>query len=49
MLVVGDLTWSNTLTGASGMLPATASWTTPAIALDPGVNRIIVEGYSSSL
>ena len=43
-LVVGHFSWTNTLTGASGSLPATTSWSIPGIALAAGVNRIIVSG-----
>lgn len=40
--VVGPLTWSNTLTGASGTLPIGNTWTIPSVALGIGANQIVV-------
>ncbi len=44
----GDLTWTNSLTGASGTLPATAVWSIPGIALDVGGNEIVVNGSNTT-
>jgi len=42
--VVGNISWSNTQTGAEGSLPALASWTINSIALASGKNTITVWG-----
>ncbi len=42
--IIGDLTWSNALTGATGTIPATTNWTIPDVALDVGANEIRVSG-----
>jgi hypothetical protein len=42
--VMGTMTASNTANGAVVTFPATASWTTPAVALAVGDNEIIVTG-----
>jgi hypothetical protein len=45
----GDLTWTNTLTGASGSLPAAAFWSIPDIALGVGGNEIVVRGTNTTV
>ena len=47
--IVGDLQWSNSLTGASGTLPAGSNWMVGAIALQEGVNLLRVHGTNSAL
>lgn len=42
------LSWTNTLTGASGTLPAVSPWTITNIALNPGGNEIIVRGTNTA-
>lgn len=42
--IIGDLTWSNALTGATGTAPADANWTIPDVALNVGANEIRVSG-----
>ncbi len=42
--IIGYLSWSNTLTGLSGTVPATAGWTIPDVALDVGANTIVISG-----
>ena len=42
--VVGEITWSNQLTGITGILPAEPSWSTVDINLDVGDNIIVVTG-----
>ncbi|HNS80563.1 MAG TPA: carbohydrate-binding protein [Kiritimatiellia bacterium] len=44
----GVLSWSNTLTGASGTLPAAATWSLTNVALASGGNEIIVRGTNSA-
>ncbi|NLG36271.1 MAG: hypothetical protein GX548_13055, partial [Lentisphaerae bacterium] len=44
----GDLTWTNSLTGASGTLPATAAWSIPGIALDVGGNEFVITGSNTT-
>lgn len=43
-LVVGLMSWTNSLTGAFGMFPAASSWSINAVALAPGDNMITVAG-----
>ncbi len=45
----GDLTWTNTLTGASGSLPAAAFWSVSDVALGVGGNEIIVRGSNTTV
>jgi hypothetical protein len=45
---VGELAWTNSLTGASGTIPVAANWTIPNIALGQGVNNITVSGTNST-
>ncbi len=40
----GDLTWSNTLTGAWGSFPAATPWVLPGVSLAVGENDISVSG-----
>ena len=42
--VVGTMSWSNQLTGIQGTLSATSSWTITNIALNVGMNVIVVSG-----
>lgn len=42
--VVGHITWTNDLTGASGLLPVSSPWTIPGVALAVGTNVITVSG-----
>ena len=42
--IVGGMVWSNQLTGVTGTLPATPSWSIADIALDVGANGITVFG-----
>lgn len=42
--ILGDLTWSNALTGASGTITGAATWTLENIALAVGANIITVSG-----
>ena len=44
----GNLSWTNTLTGASGSIPAAAAWALPGVALNSGGNEIIVQGSSTT-
>lgn len=41
---LGDLSWSNSLTGVSGSVPASANWSIAGVALDVGANVITVSG-----
>ena len=45
---VGDLTWSNALTSASGTVAAGATWAVSNIALNLGANLITVSGTNTS-
>ena len=45
---VGDLSWTNALTAASGTIAASASWTIPGVGLDVGTNLITVSGTNST-
>ncbi len=45
----GLLTWSNTLTGASGQMPPDAAWTVLYIALEEGVNLLRVTSTNNPL
>ena len=42
--ILGDLTWSNSLTGASGTIAGAAEWTLDDIALAVGANLITISG-----
>ena len=47
--VVGDLAWTNSLTGESGTFPASTNWqTTSPIALGVGTNVITVSGANAA-
>ncbi|HMO49890.1 MAG TPA: carbohydrate-binding protein [Kiritimatiellia bacterium] len=45
--VAGHLTWTNNLTGGSGMLPVSSPWTIPQVALGIGTNVITVSGTNT--
>jgi len=45
---VGELTWTNTLAGIGGTIPAAATWTIPGIALAQGANVITVTGTNNA-
>ena len=45
--VVGQLSWTNALTGASGTIAAAAEWTISAVALNVGDNLITVSGTNA--
>lgn len=45
--VVGDLTWTNDLTGGAGTAAADSDWTIAGIALDVGANLITVVGTNA--
>lgn len=42
--LIGELAWTNMLTGASGTLPAAATWTLTNLALGVGGNEFILRG-----
>ena len=42
--IEGEVSWSNTLTGASGAFPAVTPWSLPGVALGVGDNVITVSG-----
>jgi len=44
----GDLTWTNSLTGAAGTLPATAAWSIPGLALGVGGNEFVIRGSNTT-
>jgi len=44
---VGELRWTNNLTGLSGTAPADTNWTINSVALNVGVNSITVSGSNS--
>ena len=44
----GDLAWTNSLTGASGTLPAAAAWSLPGLALGVGGNEFIITGSNTT-
>ncbi len=44
---VGELSWTNALTGAAGSIPVAASWTVPGVALSVGANAITVRGSNA--
>ncbi|HMO03522.1 MAG TPA: hypothetical protein PKC67_03835 [Kiritimatiellia bacterium] len=44
---VGELGWTNALTGAAGTIPVAASWTVPGVALSVGANAITVRGSNA--
>lgn len=46
--VVGQMTWTNAVSGASGSFAAQAQWTTPAISLAYGQNPLTVTGTNSA-
>jgi hypothetical protein len=46
--VVGQLTWTNSLTGGSATIPVAANWNIPGIALGVGTNVITVSGTNNS-
>ena len=46
--VVGELVWSNLLTGATGTTPAGATWSASALPLGVGLNTISVIGTNAS-
>jgi len=45
---IGELSWTNTLTGGAGTIAATASWSIPGISLSVGTNVISVSGTNST-
>lgn len=45
--MTGHLLWSNTLTGASGAIPATTPWTVAGIAIEVGGNEISIQGSNT--
>ncbi len=45
--VIGQIKWTNSLTGATGSVAAATSWDIGSIALDEGVNVITVSGTNS--
>ncbi|HMP71934.1 MAG TPA: carbohydrate-binding protein [Kiritimatiellia bacterium] len=47
--MVGHLTWTNTLTRQSGLIPVATNWSIPNIALSNGANLIRVKGTNSSV
>jgi len=47
--VIGNITWTNSLTGESGAVPAGLFWTIPEVPLGRGLNRITVSGTNDSL
>jgi hypothetical protein len=46
--VVGDIRWTNSLTGGSGTIPAATSWLISSVPLNVGANVITVTGTNSS-
>ncbi|MDA0991183.1 MAG: hypothetical protein O3A51_10580, partial [Verrucomicrobia bacterium] len=46
---VGQLSWSNALTGVTGTGPAGSSWSLTSIPLAPGVNTITVTGTNIAM
>ncbi len=46
--VVGNLAWRNDANGATGTIPATASWTVPSVPLVPGPNPIWIMAENSA-
>ena len=46
--MVGQLLWTNKLTGFSGTIPASAHWSIANIALNVGGNEIIVRGSNTT-
>ncbi|MDD4734704.1 MAG: carbohydrate-binding protein [Kiritimatiellae bacterium] len=47
-IVVGDLAWTNALTGDAGTLDAVSAWTIPALPLGTGANLITVKGSGAA-
>ncbi len=45
---VGQLTWTNSLTGSSGTIAAALNWTVPSVGLNVGTNLITVSGTNNS-
>lgn len=46
--VVGEISWTNSLTGGSGTIAASTSWLIGSVALDVGANVITVRGTNGS-
>jgi hypothetical protein len=46
--VVGQLSWTNNLTGGNGTFAAATAWSSPAIALDVGENAITITGTNNA-
>jgi len=46
--MVGNMAWTNDLTGAHGSFPAQSPWSVNDVALDVGTNTITVSGENSS-
>lgn len=46
--VIGDLTWTNSLTGGTGTLPVASPYTIAGIPLGVGVNTIVVSGTNAN-
>jgi hypothetical protein len=46
--VIGNMTYTNAATGASGSFPAQPSWSTPALALVQGPNTVTVKSTNSA-
>lgn len=46
--VIGELTWTNALTGLSGTIPASAAWTVSVVSLNIGTNLITVRGTNGT-
>jgi subtilisin-like proprotein convertase family protein len=42
--VIGEIIWTNSLTGGSGTIPASTSWLISSVALNVGANVITVSG-----
>jgi len=46
--VIGDISWTNSLTGGSGTIPASTSWLIGSVSLNVGANVITVSGTNGS-
>jgi hypothetical protein len=46
--VIGQLSWTNSLTGAAGTVAAATSWSVAGLALNVGVNAITVRGTNNA-
>lgn len=44
---IGELTWTNALTGGTGTLPAATNWLIASVSLDVGSNPITVRGTNA--